>query len=297
MKVTHELLSRFDSDFSLHEFIDKYGRVGAEPIDLMLHDPAPSLEQLHWIKRFFDLTDTEKARYFQLCGIEDSNHVYGSNQVLMSEYVSASSNVTKSENVFDGENISYSNHIYTCADVSNSSDIVFSRHVSKSQFIFNSENIEFSHDVFRGSDIKWSNFISFCERVEDSSFVYRSNDCYRSHFLGFSSRCTNCLFSTNLQGAEWFIFNEPVAIKDYVRVEEEMNWKLDEVTDHIAKVDPKVSSAVKRYTGYNRLDAIFDVLGAEFFGWVGTLPNYSEEKFLNLFFSTKFFTNQKLEKV
>ena len=80
------------------------------------------------------------------------------------------------------------------------------------------------------------------------------------------------------------IFNKEVSIAEFEQYKEElMNRVVFENNDFI-KINPRKLDAEERYKFSFRFDSVFDGLSPEFYGWVGTIINYNEDDFMNLFF-------------
>jgi hypothetical protein len=92
------------------------------------------------------------------------------------------------------------------------------------------------------------------------------------------------MFCVGLEDKEYYIFNKPVSQKEYELIEDKLVALLEVENSTMIKVNSSKYTAEERFKLNRRFDTVFEGLSKEFYGWIGTLPNYSDEVFVDLFF-------------
>lgn len=292
MKITSEILKKYDFEQRVIEKIEDVFPDGVEPIELM--EKLPDLPYDFWHKArlcFFD-TDEEVEKYEKLLAIVDCDRAINSHDVTNGKVVIRSSYVNDSSYVFDSHNVNDAHFIYRSYSVSLSNNVNGSEDVDSSSVVVHSEGVRDSTEICDSDYVNWSRNILFCSNIDDSQFIYHSNNLVDCYFCGFVQNCNHCMFCSGIEGRSYYIFNKPVDIKTFEALKQILLLNLnDEYSTFISLDGDEVLNGDKRFIFNLRYDSVFNGLSDEFFGWVGTLPNYSDEKFLNLFFKERKFEN------
>ena len=301
MIITLDLLKQYNACDSTYQYIKENYPDGAEAI-VLARDSNISLDDLHFAVKYFDLDENELEEYRRICKIEKSKHVWESSKVYNSEVVFKSNHVDGSKFIFNSENITESTHVFNNSlGISFSSEVVNSINVDNSSLVYESSKISVSNEILRSKRISWSDVILYSSDISDSKFIYQSEELTNCYFCGFCKRCKNCIFCDGIEDEEYMIFNQKVSPKDFSEILEQLLNKitLNEVelvkeeypqeNGLISIVNKNSMRYIERYNISPRYDSVFDNLLPNFYGWVGSLPNYSEDVFINLFF-------RKLEK-
>ena len=260
---------------------------GAEAIEIMQRKDIP-LHFLHFGRQYLDVNDEEIQLYKQICRIDDkSRYIWYSNDVSNSTGLMNAHHVNNSSFVRDSFQINNSNHIYNSNNISNCDDIAHSTNVKDSNKILESHDIAESNDVARSNFISWSSSILNSFLLEDCSFIYKSDNLNDCHFCGFIKNSKHCLFCTELKDKEYYIFNHEVSPTVYEKYREELLLQLQAETPCMINVFSTKYTAEERFELSTRFDTVFNGLSDAFYGWIGTLPNYSDEIFINLFFKNR----------
>lgn len=264
MRVTHELLERYESCKEGFDWFDSNYSEGEELMTILTSDPLPPPDFIVWGLKYFDVSDEERTaanlllhntnseRVFGSWYVSDSNFVVGSHDIANSQHVGSSEHVTDSSDIHESSNIEESNHIFNTTDataaeytydsssVQNSSFVSASQSISWSQFIKNSLNIE---DGVFCSLCKNSALLTICEMVEDSS---------------------NCCVCFGLKDKSNYLFNQP---STYDRVEEVRSTIMNLLMGE--PIDP---AAIK----ITSLSEFFKLLPNSVLTYLKSLPEYGE---------------------
>ena len=287
MRITVDLLKRYNACKQSIDFMQANYPNGAEAIEIMQREDIP-LHFLHFGRQYLDVNDEEIQLYKQICRIDDkSRYIWYSNDVSNSTGLMNAHHVNNSSFVRDSFQINNSNHIYNSNNVSNCNDIAHSTNIKDSNKILESHDIAESNDVARSNFISWSSAILNSLLLEDCSFIYKSDNLNDCHFCGFIKNSKHCLFCTELEDKEYYIFNHEVSPTVYEKYREELLLQLQAETPCMINIFSTKYTAEERFELSTRFDAVFNGLSDAFYGWIGTLPNYSDEVFINLFFKNR----------
>ena len=287
MRITVDLLKRYNACKQSIDFMQANYPNGAEAIEIMQRKDIP-LHFLHFGRQYLDVNDEEIQLYKQICRIDDkSRYIWYSNDVSNSTGLMNAHHVNNSSFVRDSFQINNSNHIYNSNNISNCDDIAHSTNVKDSNKILESHDIAESNDVARSNFISWSSAILNSLLLEDCSFIYKSDNLNDCHFCGFIKNSKHCLFCTELEDKEYYIFNHEVSPTVYEKYREELLLQLQAETPCMINVFSTKYTAEERFELSTRFDTVFNGLSDAFYGWIGTLPNYSDEVFINLFFKNR----------
>ena len=287
MRITVDLLKRYNACKQSIDFMQANYPNGAEAIEIMQRKDIP-LHFLHFGRQYLDVNDEEIQLYKQICRIDDkSRYIWYSNDVSNSTGLMNAHHVNNSSFVRDSFQINNSNHIYNSNNISNCDDIAHSTNIKNSNKILESHDIAESNDVARSNFISWSSAILNSLLLEDCSFIYKSDNLNDCHFCGFIKNSKHCLFCTELEDKEYYIFNHEVSPTVYEKYREELLLQLQAETPCMINVFSTKYAAEERFELSTRFDTVFNGLSDAFYGWIGTLPNYSDEVFINLFFKNR----------
>lgn len=284
MKVTIEVLKQFNACKEGIDFLQNNYPDGAEAMQIMQDGKAP-IEMLHFAYQYFPVNHEEIQLYRSICEIDqDSKFCWYSNKIKNSRII------TNSINVSDSKYVGYSHEIYESTEVlqsyaiRKSRDIYNAHNIRNSQLILSSDNITESIEIQNCSNVTWSRYIVNSTAIDDSAYIYNSSnisDCYCS---GFLNNCHHCLFCSNLQNSDYYIFNEKVSPEIYNHWKELLLEQLNAENNHMIGTNIHKHLSTDRYIISNRFDCVFDGLSENFYGWVGTVTGVTDLKFLNLFF-------------
>lgn len=284
MKITRDLLVKLNACQQGIDLISKYP--DGATLEELADDPDLTLEDCYFARHYFNFSDKELELYFKKCEISRcGDHVLRSSKILLSDWIYNSTNVQKSQYVKHGENIISSRDVINSIDVTESNEIINSKKVLYSTLVADSDNISNSENVLNSSFINWSKVINSSFMLDDCSFVYKCRNTKDSLFCGFLQNANHCLFCNNISDAEYQIFNKPVEPNEFERVKELLQVQLSTEQVNLIDIDPK-RHLEPRYSYNLRFDRMFERLSDQFYGWVGSLPQYDEQIFFLLFFTT-----------
>lgn len=283
MKITRELLEKYEACKDGIEFLDKFYPDGAEALQIAEEHELP-LEMLHFARQFFNLDEKELQKYSELCEVdEDCTNVWRSSKVYASKNISSSININESNFVYDSTNVFRSSDVYSSEEVEESHNVFGSKGINSSEFIVNCEEVEFSSQLVGCENISWSENLIFSFGIEESSFLYTTKNSRNSYFSGFLTDCQNCLFCYGLNNVKNYIFNQPVSENEFEIWKEKLLFMLNREQNSLVKINHQLHS-ISRFQFYTSITSIFKDLSSDFFGWVGSIPYYDENLFINLFF-------------
>ena len=280
MKITPEILEQWGGNPSpkIKEPVEFLDALNSLKVPRFLPD------FLHYIRSYYRLSPEEfeaYCSYFEIAcsenfwyseDITDSRNVYNSYGVVGSVYVRNSSQVKNAIDVYNSQFIDKAN------------DVAHSANVYGASRVFESQQVRDSYDIARSNDIQWSRVILNSSFLRDCSYTYMSDNSTDCHFCGFMRNSRHCLFCVGLEDKEYYIFNQPVSQMEYETVKEILTARLEDEKPTMIRISESKHTAEERFRVSRRFDSVFNGLSPEFFGWVGTLPNYSDNAFLDLFF-------------
>lgn len=283
MKITRELLIKLKACQQGLDLLSKYPE-GATLIELA-HDPDVTLEDLFFARHYFNFNEEEIKLYNQKCEIvncnphilrsfkvKDSNWIYNSNTIENCNYVG------NSEQIYNSNEITNSIDINSCENIANSKNIKYSTNVA------DSDNISSSQNIINSSYINWCNIINSCFLLNDCQFMYKSRNSKDCYFCGFVENSNHCIFCSNLSDAEFQIFNKQVTQEEFEKIKEILLFQLQNEDVNLMDINSK--GHLENHFSYElRFDKMFEKLSDQFYGWVGSLPQYDEQLFLLLFFT------------
>lgn len=283
MKITYELLNQYKAcESGLNWFRENYPN-GVELAELITN-PNLTYEQLFWGAKYIKPSAEELAAYNARLSIVDSERVVRSKSITSSHDIFNSTVVTDSAYITDSLAVFNSNNILGSEDVVNSSNVFNSEYVEESQKIIMSKGVHYSDSILNSHEVGYCSNLLNCTDLLNTIYCYNSQNVENSAFCGYCCDCKNCLFSLGLHGESYCIFNQHVSIDEWEKFNEILKMALQSESSTFIKINPFLVVTAARFQYSFRLDSLFDGLSQNFFGWVGTLPNYNEKIFLDLFF-------------
>ena len=286
MKITLELLKKYGAEESLIKLIEENGLDGA-PLIKVIDAEDLEVENLYFLKKYFTLEEEEKQKFCERLQLTNSKNVWNSKVVENSSAVMESRYVSDSFNVRYSSEVSNSHHIFRSHNIEGSNNVVDSDNVNGSELVVESDNVFMSEQIAYSTDINWCENIMFSKALEDCGYVYNSSNLEDSYFCGFMKDSNHCLFCNNLENKEYYIFNEEVEKDVFAKVMEDLRERLQSEEPRMIEVLEDQYMADKRFSLGRRFDNVFRGLSKDFYGWIGTLPNYSDDKFIELFFKDR----------
>lgn len=282
MKITSDLLLNYGAPDAYIDYFDKNFKSEIDVEDLFAQDVP--LDILHFIVKYWRLPRAQYEQYLDKCKIVESEKIYDSQDICDSVSVVDSEHVAASKWVQNSINIEDSENIYSSNDIKSSKDVWNSTNVNNSLIVVASKNIISSSEILYSDNISWSQTINCSNDISESIAIYKSSHILHSFFCGFCENMSNSLFCINQSFQNYSMFNAPVDPLTFERTLEELTARLQNENFNFIRVDDSGYYPQQRYINSVRFDTMFKNLSPEFYGWIGTLPNYSEEVFLNLFF-------------
>ena len=284
MKITRELLIKLKACQHGLDLLNKYPE-GATLIELA-DDPDIQLDDFFFARHYFHLNEEELKVYNKKCNIiECGDHILRSSDVKNSNWIYSSNKIQNSNFINNCEDVSGSSDVVSAVNVINSNNIINSKNIKYSQNVADSNNISTSNNIINSNYINWSHVLNSCQNLEECQFCYKCqnlNDCY---FCGFVENSKHCIFCNNVSNVKYQIFNQEVTWQEFERVKEMLMLQLE-----VEKVDllniREDRHLDNRFSYDLRFDRMFEKLSEDFYGWVSTLPQYDEQLFLLLFFTT-----------
>lgn len=272
-----------------NEVLERYGLQLTEGVDSLefsklVSENGDKLDLLHYINSYYRLSPEEFSLYCATCNIRNCENFWYSDTIANSRNLYNSHNVLGSVFVRDSRDIAESVDIYNSKNISYANDVAHSLQVNRASRIIESQEINDSNDIARSYNIAWSSVVVNSSNLNDCSYTYMSDNLVDCHFCGFTRNSRRCLFCIGLEDKEYYIFNQPVSPMEYERVKEILVSMLDEEKSGLIKINQSKHTAEERFKLNRRFDSVFNGLSSSFYGWVGTLPNYSDNTFLDLFF-------------
>ena len=283
MKVTSELLKRYVARDEFERYFSKTYPDGVEFKEL-LKDTLVKLIDIHFLRRFLSLNEEEKEAYWNKCSVVNSINVWESFDIESSRHINLSSHVTDSTYVENSTEVEDSRRIYGCINVKESTEILHSNDVEDSTLIFDSVDVESCANIINSKHVSWSSMIISSSMVDGSSYCYCGENLANCHFCGFGRNLRDSMFTMGGTNESFLIFGKKVTSAEFFKWKDELDFMLQREQEILVPVKSECDDWSDRYEINRRLDSIFANLSPDFFGWVSRLPNYSDDRFINLFF-------------
>ena len=262
MKVTRELLERYESCKEGLEWFDAHYPEGEELITMLTSAPLPPPDFVAWGLKYFNVSDEERTAANLMININTSTRVFGSYEVEESDFVvsshdvKSSHHVLNSTNILNSNDIKYSNHIIT------SDHIVSSSAVRGSQYISNSRDIQSSANVDSSNSISWSEVIKNSLNIEDGIYCSLCKDSSLLSICEMVTNCSNCCVCFGIDGKENYLFNEPSTIE-----------RIEEVRTNIMNL---MGDRKELNLASTSLSKFFEIVPAAIIEYLKSLPEYRE---------------------
>lgn len=286
MKVTEQLLDKYGASIEEVNFLRQHYPQGVEISEIM-EDKNAAKEMLHFIYQYFQCSQEDISQYCKMFNIVDSSKYHYSEDIRYSNYICNSKRVDHSEHVYSSNNVMHSDHIYNSRAIYDSHDVCDSFDIRQSNNAFNSKEVKYSSNIVESNLVSWSHNILHSLRIDDSTYIYQSSSLNDCHFCGFMTNSRHCLFCVGLDNCEYYIFNKPIDPNMYDSIKDMLEYYLETEVTSFIEVNPQEFMPKDRYVYSRRFDCLFDGLSADLYGWIGTLPNYSQDVFLQLFLTNK----------
>lgn len=204
------------------------------------------------------------SNYYNCQNIQDSQYVVNSNGVDSSSFVHESTDV------------SHCSDVYRCDDVTNSSLVFDSQFVYDSEKIFGVINAVKSCNVLTSARVYNSANIYVCSDINSCSELRHCDKMENSFFCADSKNLKNCLFCSNLDGKEYYIFNEPVSKEMFeIILKQYMRQTKDLELDYLREPWPEnmlIPSLPNPFAYHNKHYA---QLNDKFWRWARSVPGYN----------------------
>ena len=204
------------------------------------------------------------SNYYNCQNIQDSQYVVNSNGVDSSSFVHESTDV------------SHCSDVYRCDDVTNSSLVFDSQFVYDSEKIFGVTNVVKSCNVLTSARVYNSANIYVCSDINSCSELRHCDKMENSFFCADSKNLKNCLFCSNLDGKEYYIFNEPVSKEMFeIILKQYMRQIKDLELDYLREPWPEnmlIPSLPNPFAYHNKHYA---QLNDKFWRWARSVPGYN----------------------
>lgn len=287
MKITLELLGKYNANQQLMAFFRKYYPAGVDVIEFFNSEHSTAW-MIHFIRKYFSLSEEEIAAYNKICDIDESSkRVLYSSLVRDSEDIISCTSIEDTKVAINSSNVKNSLFIYNSRDIKDSDNIYNCERVRRSHLILDSQDIVKSRQVARSNLITYGECITNSFLLEDCQHIYFSDNLYDCWLSGFLKNSKHCICCFGLKDSDYYIFNEKVDPVEFERIKEELHYRLTSENPTFVQFDQKSRLPEERFHADTRFDSVFEGLSADFYGWLSTLPNYSEEAFLNVFFKDR----------
>lgn len=260
-------------------FVQRFYPNGVELSEIIQNKYIPK-EFLHWGFSHLDATDEEIQLYEKVLGIINTNGYFESEKVSDSQQVRFSSEIENSKNIYRSKKVKNSCSIYSSNNIEDSSNINTSAFCSNSKVIFNSTNVTDSNMVIDSNCIIRANSVIKSSFITESTCIINSSNTENCNFLMSCNNMRNSLFCLNLDGKEYYIFNQPISKVMY----ENINFQFNKITSLPLKMMfiDKENLIPKPIYNFSKF---FEDLPSDFWQWIKTLPNYNPEILYSITFN------------
>jgi len=221
--------------------------------------------------------------------IKNSTDIYKSTRITNSSHISASDNIQDSNYIFKSFDITDSSFVYKSDNICRSIEVWDSYAIHDSRYVFSSNHVRNSKAIANCANIKDGLNLQETYRADNAKFCYLSSDLIDCSFCTQSYDLTSAMFCTEVSNLDFAIFNQKVSSQEYETIHEDLEFRLlmENAPSFYTIKRQMLSTPEARYQLNYEPGAIFSGLSKNFFGWIGTLPGYSEELFLKIFFPSK----------
>ena len=273
--TTEELESRGACGVGLRIFNRLYPE-GAEVSDIIKNPKMPK-HLLHWGYLNLPVNEEEVDIYHSILNIDTSKNVFESDSVYESENVVGSSLIYTSKYIKNSKNIDSCVQVINSDIITNSEDVTKSKNISNSKNILECSNINDCIQAYNSKECNNSKFLYMCNKIRYSQMLFKCDDMTTSYFCANCSNSRALMFCTDLDNAELQLFNAPIKYTEFKKIllKYEEKW-----SDYVAKVSTPttiLNGVVQSGSPYYDFSRIYLGISDEFYEWVKTLPNYSDD--------------------
>lgn len=285
MKITLDLLNKYDADDAFIKYLEDNGLLGADLMEII--DEKAPMELIYFFKKYLILTPDEARAIDTLFNIENSYNYWYSKDICNSYNIWASGDISNSSNIRYSYRVIDSNHIFRSKSIGGCKNVYKSNDVIDSTCVIESSDVRASEQVVRSNDVEWSENILLSFGIQDCGFVYQSSNLKDSYFCGFVNNSSHCLFCSGIKNKEYCVFDEEVDPQTFAMIMDELHERLNTEVTRMVEVNENKHTGSERLKFTPRFDSVFYGLSSDFYGWIGTLPNYTDDKFISLFFNER----------
>ena len=217
MRVTRELLERYDSCQDGLNWLQANYPEGEELLTILTSDPLPPPDFIVWGIKYFDVSDEEKAAANRILNNTNSERVFGSWDVSDSNFVVDSQKVSNSLHVISSQNVSDSSDIHDSTDIIDSHHVINTKNTTSAEYIYDSESVQSSSYIYASQSISWSQFIKNSLNIEDGVYCSLCKNSTLLIICEAVENSSNCCMCFGLKDKSNYLFNHP---STYNRVEE-----------------------------------------------------------------------------
>lgn len=264
MRVTRELLERYESCEEGFKWLDAHYPEGEELMTILTSDPLPPPDFIVWGLKYFDVSNEERTAANLLLHNTNSTRVFGSWNVTDSDFIAGSQNVSNSKRVINSKNVSNSTDIHDCEDITDSQHLITVHHAINAEYAASSGNIQNSSYIYTSDSISWSEFIKSSLDIEDGVYCSLCKNSALLTLCEFMDNSSHCCVCFGLSGKENYLFNQP---STYERVEEIRTVIMNLLATET--IDPKI-------IGQTPLSEFFKTLPQSVLSYIKSLPERTE---------------------
>lgn len=214
---------------------------------------------------------TRSSNYYNCQNIQDSQYIVNSNDVDSSSFVHESAD------------ISHCSDVYRCDDATNSSLIFDSQFIYDSEKIFGVTNAVKSCNVLNSARVYNSVNIYSCSDINDCSELRHCNKMEKSFFCADSKNLKNCIFCSNLEDKEYYIFNKPISKEMFeIILAQYMRQTKDMELDYLREPWPEnmlIPSLPNPFAYHNKH---YLQINDKFWRWARSVPGYDADLLYNI---------------
>lgn len=279
--ITIDLLRQYESCEAGVKYFERFYPDGAT-VEQLLSDKRIPNDFLFW--GWDNLNSTFEQR--RLC--EERLEIFNTMSHFRSSKVSDSNTVINSHDISDSRYVFSSSQVKSSRIIINSTDIENSANVCSSEFVELSDKIFDSTNINGSFNVAKSKYIINSTNVVDSSLCTDSGEirnCKNTKNSFFSADCEDLkssLFCFGISG-ESLLFNQPVDVDFYNMLLKQYKSKVNPLSlvtgwpdSEVLFVAPPALNIVTHF------DEHYKYQTSEFWKWVASLPNFSEEILYNI---------------
>lgn len=283
MFLTLEILEKYNACDEGKKWFMRHFPLGAELIDVM-RDKTVTPEFLHWgYDNLPSCSLRERDYYWKKLKVEFDSRAtcYHVDNITNSFWVSKSSHVSNSSHIFQSKEVKNSTNVLHGDVVVDSSFIYSGEFIYSSQRVLHCSNVTDSHDIVCSSYVVNSHSVINSFNIHNSAYVssyVEGSTCQvrDSRFIVGCRNIKHCLFCTNIQDADYMLFNQPIEPSDYEIIMRQLDNLLDGWDMELVKNNEWPGNTIPFDTPniQHHLRKRWDTIPEKFWRWVRTLPGY-----------------------